>query len=227
MRANGSLIMTKAVLSVFVVGLFLNTAEVPGMAQSQVSWLEKAQVLERDGFWGEAAEAWNKLATIDPNPKLVTYARLRLGTIYLKLGQLQQSIDAAQEVVKSHPDNFDAHFHLANSLSSFQRFSEAIKAYEKTVILKPEEGLGYVGLGLAFFGNSDSKKAIEALLKAKKLFKDKRNISWYRDTRVMVGQIKHFEKFPPSFSNLWLKNNFKVVHDTYEGTVFNAKQYLR
>ena len=60
-----------------------------------------------------------------------------------------------------------------------------------------------------------------------KLFKAKRNISWYRDTRVMVAQIKHFAKFPPSFSNLWLKNNLKVVRDTYEKAVFDSKQYLR
>ena len=42
----------------------------------------------------------------------------------------------------------------------------------------------------------------------------------------MVGQIKDFEKYPPHFSNLWLTNNLKVVHDTYEKAVFDPKEYL-
>ena len=126
----------------------------------------------------------------------------------------------------SHPDNFDAHFSLANSLSAFKNFSEAIKSYKKAIALKPKEGLSYVGLGLSFFGNGDSESAIKALLKANKLFKGKKNISWYRDTRFMIAQVKHFAKFPPHFSNLWVANNLKLVHDTYEKAVFNPKQYL-
>ena len=126
----------------------------------------------------------------------------------------------------SHPDSFDAHFSLANSLSAFKNFPDAIKAYQKTITLNPREGLSYVGLGLSLFGNGDSKNAITKLLKANKLFKEKKNISWYRDTRVMIAQIKHFAKFPPHFSNLWLANNLKLIHDTYEKTVFNSKYYL-
>ena len=105
-------------------------------------------------------------------------------------------------------------------------FSEAIKSYKKTTAVKPKEGLSYVGLGLSLFGNGNSESAIKTLLKANKLFKEKKNISWYGDTRVMIAQVKHFEKFPPHFSNLWLATNLKLVHDTYEKNVFNPKQYL-
>ena len=56
--------------------------------------------------------------------------------------------------------------------------------------------------------------------------KAKKNISWYRDTRVMIGQIKHFAKFPPHFSTLWITNNLKLVRDTYENTILDPKQYL-
>ena len=218
--------MSRSILCIFVV-CFLSTSAVPALAQNPEDWLEKAQALDKDGFLDEAAEIWKKLATTDANPNLAMYARLRLGAIYLKLEQFQKSIDTAKAIAQLHPDNFDAHFHLANSLSALRNFSEAIEAYKKTTILKPKEGLGYVGLGLSLFGNGDSKKAIEVLLKANKLFKEKKNISWHRDTRAMVGQIKHFARFPPNFSNLWLKNNLKLVRDIYEKTVFNPKQYLR
>ena len=86
--------------------------------------------------------------------------------------------------------------------------------------------MSHVGLGLSLFGSSDSEGAIKILLKANKLFKAKKNIPWYRDTRVMIGQIKHFAKFPPHFSTLWITNNLKLVRDTYENTILDPKQYL-
>ena len=188
--------------------------------------LKKARTLEGNGFLEEATQSWEKLTTVDTNLNFVIYAQLKLGITYLKLKQFEKSIDILKTTTVSHPDNFDAHFSLANSLSAFKNFSEAIKSYKKTTAVKPKEGLSYVGLGLSLFGNGDSESAIKTLLKANKLFKEKKNISWYRDTRVMIAQVKHFEKFPPHFSNLWLATNLKLVHDTYEKTVFNPKQYL-
>jgi len=210
----------------FIFLFFLSTLIAPALAKSPEEWLKKAQALDADGFLDEAVETWKKLTRIDTNSNLAIYAHLKLGTTYLKLGQFQKSIDILKTITESHPDNFDAHFNLANSLSAFGQFSEATKSYKKTTVLKPNEGLGYVGLGLSLFGNNNSEKAIKVILKANKLFKEKRNIPWHQDTRVMVGQIKHFAKFPPHFSNLWLTNNLKVVHDTYEKAVFDSKKYL-
>ncbi len=226
MPADGSLIMPRLALFTFVVLFFISATATPVPAQSSQELLEKAQTLNRNGFLDEAAVVWEKLATTDTDPNRTVYARLMVGNTYLKLQQFQKSIDTMEAIAQSHPDNFDAHFHLANSLNALKKFPEAITAFEKTTALRSEEGLGYVGLGLSLFGNRDSKKAIEALLKANKLFKLKKNISWYRDTRVMVAQIKHFAKFPPSFSDLWLTNTLKLVRDTYEKSVFTPKQYL-
>jgi len=218
--------MSRLTLIILTICFFFSLPEYL-LAKNLGSWLEKAQALEKDGFWDEAAEAYKKFTKTNSNPKLVIYARLRLGIAYLKLGQFQRSIDTSKLIVKFHPENFDAYFHLANSLSAIGRFSRAAEAYKKTTALKPEEGLGYVGHGLSLFGNRNSQKAIKELLKANKLFKKKRNISWYRDTRVMITQIKHFEKFPPHFSDLWLNNTLKLVRDTYEKAVFNSKHYLQ
>ena len=196
------------------------------LAISPEELFKKAQTLEDNGFLEEATKSWEKLRAVENNPNFVIYAQLKLGTTYLKLKQFQKSIDILKVTTMSHPDSFDAHFSFANSLSAFKNFPEAIKSYQKTITLKPREGLSYVGLGLSLFGNGDSKNAIKTLLKANKLFKEKKNISWYRDTRVMIAQIKHFAKFPPHFSNLWLANNLKLIHDTYEKAVFNSKNYL-
>jgi len=213
-------------LRLFSFLFFFTTLGADALAINPGELLKKARTLEGNGFLEEATQSWEKLTTVDTNLNFVIYAQLKLGTTYLKLKQFEKSIDILKITTMSHPDNFDAHFSLANSLSAFKNFPEAIKFYKKTITLKPKEALSYVGLGLSLFGNGDSESAIKALLKANKLFKEKKNISWYRDTRVMIAQIKHFEKFPPHFSNLWLATNLKLVHDTYEKTVFNQKQYL-
>ena len=213
-------------LRLFYFLLFFNTLATNVLAISPGELLKKARTLEGNGFLEDAAKSWEELTTVDTSPSFIIYAQLKLGITYLKLKQFQKSIDILKITTMSHPDNFDAHFSLANSLSAFKNFSEAIKPYKKTIALKPKEGLSYVGLGLSLFGNGNSESAIKTLLKANKLFKEKKNISWYRDTRVMIAQVKHFEKFPPHFSNLWLATNLKLVHDTYEKTVFNPKQYL-
>ena len=213
-------------LRLFSFLFFFTTLGADALAINPGELLKKARTLEDNGFLEEATQSWEKLTTVDTNLNFVIYAQLKLGTTYLKLKQFEKSIDILKITTMSHPDNFDAHFSLANSLSAFKNFPEAIKSYKKTITLKPKEALSYVGLGLSLFGNGDSESAIKALLKANKSFKEKKNISWHRDTRVMIAQIKHFAKFPPHFSNLWLSNNLKLVHDTYEKAVFNPKQYL-
>ena len=213
-------------LRLFSFLFFFTTLGADALAINPGELLKKARTLEGNGFLEEATQSWEKLTTVDTNLNFVIYAQLKLGITYLKLKQFEKSIDILKITTMSHPDNFDAHFSLANSLSAFKNFPEAIKSYKKTTTLKPKEALSYVGLGLSLFGNGDSESAIKALLKANKSFKEKKNISWHRDTRVMIAQIKHFAKFPPHFSNLWLSNNLKLVHDTYEKAVFNQKQYL-
>ena len=213
-------------LRLFSFLFFFTTLGADALAINPEELLKKARTLEGNGFLEEATQSWEKLTTVDTNLNFVIYAQLKLGITYLKLKQFEKSIDILKITTMSHPDNFDAHFSLANSLSAFKNFPKAIKSYKKTITLKPKEALSYVGLGLSLFGNGDSESAIKALLKANKSFKEKKNISWHRDTRVMIAQIKHFAKFPPHFSNLWLSNNLKLVHDTYEKAVFNPKQYL-
>ena len=213
-------------LKLFSFLFFFTALGAHALAINPGELLKKARTLEGNGFLEEATQSWEKLTTVDTNLNFVIYAQLKLGTTYLKLKQFEKSIDILKITTMSHPDNFDAHFSLANSLSAFRNFPEAIKSYKKTITLNPKEALSFVGLGLSLFGNGDSESAIKALLKANKSFKEKKNISWHRDTRVMIAQIKHFAKFPPHFSNLWLGNNLKLVHDTYEKAVFNQKQYL-
>jgi tetratricopeptide (TPR) repeat protein len=210
----------------FFLLFFFHTLTTEVLAISSEELLKKAHTLEDNGFLEEATKSWKELTVVNTNPNFILYAQLKLGNTYLKLKEFNKSIDVLKLATTSHPNNFDAHFSIANSLSAFKNFSKAIKSYQKAITLYPNEGLTYVGLGLSLFGNGNSENAIKALLEANKLFKKKKNISWHQDTRVMIAQIKHFAKFPPHFSNLWTTNNLKIIHDTYEQSVFNSKQYI-
>jgi tetratricopeptide (TPR) repeat protein len=218
--------MTRLILFPIIFLLFLNTFLPPALAKDFKESLKQAQGLDDNGFLDEALEIWKELSATTTNSNFDIYVSIKLGTTYLKLKQFQKSIDTLKAISEAHPNSFDANFNFANSLSATKNFSTAIKAYAKTTSLEPDEGLSYVGLGLSFFGIGDSKKAIEAILKANLLFKKKKNIAWHQDTRVMISQIKNFSKFPPRFSNLWLNNNLKIVHYTYEKAIFNPKKYL-
>jgi len=184
---------------------------------------QKAAALDKDGFWGEAAETWEQALQAQPEKHLKTLTQLRLSSAYIKLAETFKAVEVAKSLTLAQPDLFDAQFHLGNAQSKLKNFSEAIEAYKRTIQLRPSEGLGYIALALAYFGNKNPSAAIEQLQEAKKIFKKKKNISWYRDARIMVHQIKGFAPYPPNFSDLWLANNLDLVRNTYEKNVFNPE----
>ena len=201
--------------------LWVLPAAVP--AQGVPDLFLQAEELDRQGFFEDAIQAWKKALAANLGKDQQVVARIKLSMDHYKLNQFDIAVEHAQALVKSEPENFHANFHLGNILSGLNRFPDAIAAYEKAVKLRPDEGLGYAGLALCLYGNGQTQEAIARLTEAKQIFKDKKNISWHRDTQLMMQQIKMFDQagYPPSFSNLWLKNNLNLVRETYEKTTFN------
>jgi len=183
--------------------------------------LEHALGLDRDGFHEEAASAWEEIIASRPGEGLLLFARLKLSSTCLDIGRPDQAVAQAEAAVALAPSSFDAHFHLANARSRMQDHAGARAAFMKAAELRPDEGLGLVGLALTQFAGGDPGLALETLTAAKAVFKKKRNIQWYQDTRIMMQQIKGFAKYPPDFANLWIENNLRLVRETYEKTLFN------
>ncbi len=192
-------------------------------AQAVSDLFRQAEELERQGFFDDAIQAWKKVLAANPEKVERINAQIKLSIDLYKAGQFDAALEQAQILAKSEPENFDANFNLGNALSSMARFSEAAEFYEKSIQLRSGEGLAYVGAALSYFGDGLSKKAIGRLIEAKNLFKEKKNISWHRDTQLMMQQINMFveAQYPPTFSSLWLKTSLKQVRDTYEKNVFN------
>lgn len=182
--------------------------------------LKEALELDRQGFIGESIQPWKRFIQSQPEKNLHIYGGIKLTLAHAKIGQTLESLQVAQDLAKTYPQDFDAQFNLGNAYSSIWKFDKAVAAFQNAVTLRPREGLTQVGLGLSLFGNGQTDNAVKILRQARKQFKKQKNISWYQNIRIMIGQMKSFAPYPPEFSNLWLTNNLKIVHDTYEASVF-------
>ncbi|MGV7220509.1 MAG: tetratricopeptide repeat protein [Nitrospinales bacterium] len=185
-------------------------------AQSNQDLFKKAMKADKVGFFDDAVVQWKDYLATNPETDYRIFAQIKLSLTYLKLEKPKEALDTAKDLQSSAPENFHANFNAGNVLAGFMNYTDAAKAFESVIRLNPERGLGYVGLALCKFGDREPEKAMELLHKAKKVFKKIRNISWHRDARIMIGQIRAFDKYPPNFSDLWLANSLKNVRDTYE-----------
>ncbi len=205
--------------------LILNPALVLA-EENYKSILEQAKSLDKEGFFEDAVEYWEKTLSANPPPNISLYTKLKLTNTYSRLGQLDKAVEVSNSLTKSHPNHFDSWFHFANALAALQQYSQAVEAFKRTTILKPQEGLGRVGLAFAYFGDGKPDFAIEEFRQAKIIFKKNKNISWYRDCRLAINQIKGFARFPPNFADLWLENNVKRVQKTYLNAVLELDSLL-
>ena len=213
----------------FITFLTLFLLLLPALALSDEQYkssLEKARSLDKDKFFEDAASYWQKTIDANPPPNITLYAKLKLSNTYSRLGQLDKAVSINKALIKSNPDHYDSWFHLANALAASRQYPQAAEAFKKTAELNPEEGLSRVGLAFAYFGDQKPDFATEEFMKAMKIFKANKNISWYRDCRLAINQIKGFARFPPSFADLWLEKNLKRVQDTYRNTVIDLDSLL-
>jgi tetratricopeptide (TPR) repeat protein len=184
-------------------------------------FLENARNLDKDYFYNDAASYWQKTIDANPPPKITLYAKLKLSGTYSLLGQLDKAIGISRALTETNPDHYDSWFHLANAFAASREYSQAVEAFKKATTLKPEEGLSRVGLAFAYFGDKKPDFATAEFMKGMKIFKANKNISWYRDCRLAISQIKGFARFPPNFADLWLEKNLSRVQDTYMNTALD------
>ncbi len=225
MKINSNFPRLAIITFYLLVSLFL----LPSLALSEESYkslLEKARNLDKDEFFEDAVKYWQKTLDANPPPDIILYAKLKLTNAYSRLGKLDKTAEMSKALTESNPGHYDSWFHHANALAALQQYSQALEAFKQTVILNPKEGLGRVGLAFAYFGDRKPDSAIEEFKKAMKIFKAKKNISWYRDCRLAINQIKGFARFPPNFADLWLEKNLKRVQDTYLKAVLDLESLL-
>ena len=187
--------------------------------------LKKAIELDKDGFYEESIGYWKKSLKDSP-ANIRLYSSLKISRTYTRLGNLIRAEEISQALKESHPNYYESWFNYANTAGAWKKSSQAISAFKKSIAIKPKEGLGKVGLAFAYFGDEKPDLAIAEFKGAMKIFKANKNISWYRDCRMAINQIKGFARFPPKFANLWLEKNLKRVQDTFENSVLDFEGIL-
>ena len=217
-------VMKSLVLIFAVIGIVLFAENTH--AEPYKSFLKKAIELDKDGFFEDAIDYWEKSRIGSPaNIKL--FSGLKISGTYSKLGNLNRALEVSRALTKSHPQQYESWFTYANASGALKNYTQAISAFKMSIELKPKEGLGKVGLAFALFGDEKPDLAIEHLKDAMKVFKANKNISWYRDCRLAIRQIKDFARFPPQFSHLWLATNLKRIQDTFENSVLDFESLLK
>ncbi|MBC8285142.1 MAG: hypothetical protein H8E32_15115 [Nitrospinae bacterium] len=194
-------------------------------AESYKASLKQAIELDKDGFLEDAIEHWEKSRIGSPS-NIRLFAGLKISGTYTKLGNLNRAVEVSHALTESHPQQYESWFSYANASGALKNYPQAISAFKKSIELKPQEGLGKVGLAIALFGDEKPDLAIAQLKDGMKIFKANKNISWYRDCRLAIRQIKGFARFPPKFADLWLQKNLKRVQDTFENSVLDFESLL-
>ena len=194
-------------------------------SKAECASIKESIELYRSGFYEEAIEEWEKLQ-LESTVNIKFFAGLKISGTNAKLGNLNRAEEVSKTLTLSNPQQYESWFSYANASSALKKYSQAITAFKKSIVLKPDEALGKVGLAVAFFGDEKPDLAIAELKGAMKIFKANKNISWYRDCRLAIRQIKDFARFPPKFADLWLRKNLKRIQDTFENSVLNFERIL-
>ena len=207
-----------------ILSTIITLAFIP-FSKVEAASIKEAMELDRNGFYEEAIEEWEKLQ-LESTVNIKFFAGLKISGNNAKLGNLNRAEEVSKALTLSNPQQYESWFSYANASGALKKYSQAISAFKKSIELKPEEGLGKVGLAFAFFGDEKPDLAIAELKGAMKIFKAKKNISWYRDCRLAIRQIKDFDRFPQKFAELWLEKNLKRVQDTFEKSFLDFKTII-
>ena len=104
--------------------------------------------------------------------------------------RLQQKHDEYVEKIKNDPDNYLYHFYLGNLYLEIDRPHEAVAAFKEAVRLKHRDGKAHYHLGKAYGRAKDSKKAVEHIETASRIFKENFDLHWHTRARNLLRQFQ-------------------------------------
>jgi tetratricopeptide (TPR) repeat protein len=139
--------------------------------------LVMAQVLARIGRLPEAEELAQALLE-DPDhyppfdPHLQLEAKAVRAQVFLARGDLQQSVDLLQEVLKRLPDRASLHFALAGSLYRLHKYKDSVHHFEQAADLAPGNSNYTLGLAEIYRSQRQVDAAINQFESASKIFEN-------------------------------------------------------
>ena len=119
-------------------------------------WFEAGLVMNSEGKYAEAAEAFARSLSIKPGNPL---AWLNLGTAQALTGEYAKAIENLKKSVRLDPKLALGYANLAEVCFKEQRFQEAIDAYTTLLTLWPDNSNALYKMGLAHVFLNESGKA--------------------------------------------------------------------
>ncbi|MBE9041758.1 tetratricopeptide repeat protein [Oscillatoriales cyanobacterium LEGE 11467] len=123
-------------------------------------------LLRYQNRWQDAIEAYQKVLTLNPSPKIALITHNYLGKAFIESGKIKQAIAAYQQVTQIQPNISIGHYNLGNALAKDQQFDEAIEAYQKAISLREDYYEAYSNLGNLLKAQGRCTEAIAAYKKA-------------------------------------------------------------
>jgi tetratricopeptide (TPR) repeat protein len=130
------------------------------------SYFRAAEEFFRQGDPLGAVPLYEK--TIEFNPKHVR-ARLRLASIAMDLGAIEQARSHLREVLKCEPDHPEAHCQFAMILSREGKRQQAAEHFRRALQVAPESSTAHISLGLLLVEMGDLGGAEKHLAEAVRL----------------------------------------------------------
>jgi len=135
---------------------------------SAQEWATKAQKLQAEGKFSEAADAYNKVLEFAP---AVAEVHLNKGVVLSAAGRDSEALQCFDKAIELKPELAGAHFNRANIYKSSGQPKVAAAAYKDALKLDPSQQSGWFGLAHVLNELDDYPGALEAANKSIELSK--------------------------------------------------------
>ena len=136
---------------------------------------------------GDQDTALAELEQAIANDPETPFLRLRLATLYVRKGKLNEALEHCRKVVEQEPDNEEAQLLLAGLLSSTNQEAEAATIYEKVLAHSPKSQEPYLYLGTLYAKQGKFDKAVAVLNKLIELNKQFRFMEYPNRRHGITG----------------------------------------
>lgn len=135
-----------------------------------VTSLVKAEQADAAGQWQQVCTfAQACIATANHDERLRSRAKRLLANALFNLNQLEQALMVCIELHQAKPNDPDILKNIGLLLTHLAKYEDAIKCFQRSIELAPENVEFYMGLALAFFKNRDFAQARVSYQKAANL----------------------------------------------------------
>jgi tetratricopeptide (TPR) repeat protein len=149
--------------------------------------LNIAQELEKNGYFVDAADRYEKARQLDPK---ITNLSRRLALLYDKTGNERKALDEYEEALKLAPNDPNLLNDLGYCHYNRGRWTEAETCFRRALAADPKHKRANINLGLALAQQDKLDEAMESFLKVTRPAEAKANVAFVLAARGKKAEAK-------------------------------------